>query len=132
MINLDRRQVPRPAVRHDNMKPKQPGEDDPNLRQILSQWRIEAPLPPRFPETVWKRIEAEAYTPARVSVWQALVGLTEGLFARPAFAAACVAVFLAVGLGAGWVQAREQTTRVDESLSTRYVQSVDPYQAPRQ
>lgn len=114
------------------MKPNQTGEDDPNLRRLLSQWRVETPLPPRFQEAVWKRIEAEESTPARVSVWQALVGVTEGLFARPAFAVACVAVFLAVGLGAGWAQAREQTARVDESLSTRYVQSVDPYQAPRQ
>ena len=44
---------------------------------------------------------------------------------------AYVMVLLFVGAGTGIWQARSQTARLHDELSTRYVQTVDPYQKPR-
>jgi hypothetical protein len=50
---------------------------------------------------------------------------------RPALAASYVALLLAVGVSAGWAQARQETARVRDELGQRYVRVLDPYQAPR-
>ena len=50
---------------------------------------------------------------------------------RPALATAYVAVLLAIGATAGWAQARQESERVSDALSVRYVRLLDPYQAPR-
>jgi hypothetical protein len=111
------------------MNPPQPNDDDAKLRKALREWQVDAGLPPRFQEAVWRRIAASE---TRTSgTWQNLLDAIRSMFARPAVAAVWVAVFMVAGISVGWMQARERVARIDVSLSTRYVQSVDPYQRPR-
>lgn len=112
------------------MKPNQPSETDAPLHELLAQWKVEAALPPRFQEQVWKRIgQAEARKPqgrfAMLAQW------IDSAFRRPVLASAYVAVLLTVGLGAGYWQAQDALARSQSEMRIRYVQLVDPYQAPR-
>ncbi|MEK7686518.1 MAG: hypothetical protein AAB466_13965 [Verrucomicrobiota bacterium] len=112
------------------MKPKHPGENDEPLRKLLRDWPVSAPLPPRFPEAVWLRIErAESQAPP--APWAELLAWIERAFARPSLAVAYVSLLLLAGLVAGSWQARLETVRVHDTLGQRYVQMVDPYQTPR-
>ena len=84
------------------------------------------PLPPRFQEQVWKRIE-RAEAPG-VSLAEALRTRLAEWFAQPAFAVAYVTVLIVAGLAIGFKQAQDKTAKWDRQLEARYVQSVDPYQ----
>jgi len=109
----------------------EPEGDDEVLRKVLKEWRTDAPLPPRFQEGVWRRIE-RLRDPIAPSLWAMLVQWAGAALARPALATSYVAVLLAIGMTVGWVQARQNTTRVRDALGERYVRVLDPYQAPRQ
>jgi hypothetical protein len=100
------------------------------LEQTLQEWRVTTPLPPRFQEQVWKRIE-RAEVPS-ISVSDALWAWLAVTFARPALAVAYVSVLLVVGLAFGFVQANAKAANLDRQLEARYVQSVDPYQRSHQ
>lgn len=113
------------------MKPTDPVNQDEPLRKVLKEWRSEAPLPPRFQEQVWQRIEL-AQTRTAPSAWAVLAHWVGTMLPRPALAASYVAVLLTIGVTAGWAQARQETTRVKDELGQRYVRVLDPYQAPRQ
>jgi hypothetical protein len=106
------------------------GENDKPLHELLAQWKVEASLPPRFQEQVWKRIDrVEAQKPQRSLA--AFAHWIDAAFRRPALVCAYVAVLLFVGLGAGYWQAQGTMAHSRSELLARYVQSVDPYQAPR-
>jgi hypothetical protein len=108
----------------------QPNEDNEKLSKLLGEWKVEASLPPRFQEQVWRRIErADAHF--EVNLWRAFTRWVEATFARPALALSYVAVLLLVGLATGYVQAQDQSEQAEARWRTAYVQSVDPYQAPR-
>ena len=112
------------------MKKPEPIGDDVNLCQTLHEWKVDASLPPRFHEQVWKRIDqAEARKPQ--SSLAALSHWIDAAFRRPALACVYVAVLLFVGLGAGYWQAQGAMAQSQSELRARYVQSVDPYRAPR-
>ena len=112
------------------MKPTNPSEKDRQLSGVMREWKSELPLPPRFQEGVWRRIEG-AQAPTKLSVLATASHWLGTLLARPAMATAYVAVLLAVGATAGWTQAHQTNTRVKGELGQRYVQVLDPYQAPR-
>ena len=112
------------------MKTNQPSNQDESLRKVLREWRSDVPLPPRFQESVWRRIEREQAAVAP-SLWTLVSHWLGSVFPRPALAAAYVAMLLAVGGTAGWAQARQENARVKDELGHRYVRSLDPYQAPR-
>lgn len=115
------------------MKENEPQHDE-ALRKLLKEWRADACLPPRFQETVWQRIEQAEHLrrPAVPSVWATINHWISTALARPAFAASYVAILLAIGVTAGWAQARQETTHVKDKLGQRYVRALDPYLAPRQ
>jgi hypothetical protein len=91
---------------------------------------VDTPLPPRFQEQVWHRVaraEAQVEPSWRSLLWRFLeAGLT-----RPRVAYVYIAVFLGLGLGMGAWAAQRENDRLDATLGSRYVQSVDPYHAPR-
>jgi hypothetical protein len=112
------------------MKTENSNENDAPLRALLQEWKPEASLPPRFQEQVWRRLE-RAQSPAVSSVWVIIAHWVGTMLPRPALAASYVALLLAVGVSAGWAQARQETARVRDELGQRYVRVLDPYQAPR-
>ena len=112
------------------MPDNRPSEKDEALSKVLKTWKPEAQLPPRFQESVWRRIESvEPVCPpglARVlAVW------IEKTFSRPSLAASYVAILLFAGVGAGFWHAEGKTAHAQSEWRTRYVQSIDPYQMPR-
>ncbi len=111
------------------MKPSIPSRDDEALRGLLREWKVATPLPPRFQEQVWRRIESEgADAIAAPSPWSRLQNWIDSVLPRPALAVAYIVVLLATGAGMGWTQAQRETSHVSEVLSLRYVKSVDPAQ----
>jgi len=94
---------------------------DARLRAVLRESSPSPPLPPRFQEGVWRRIEsAEAGQAAETSGWlDALV-----MWAlRPKFAVAAVTALVLVGVLLG-VQQGVQTARQD--AQARYLAAVSP------
>jgi hypothetical protein len=112
------------------MKPKRPSENPEPVRKVLQEWKVTTPLPPRFQEQVWQRIE-RAQTRAILSVWTVIAHWVGTVLPRPALAACYVAVLLTIGGTVGWAQARQETARVKVELGQRYVRVLDPYLAPR-
>jgi hypothetical protein len=104
-----------------------PDKDEP-LRKVLREWVVDTPLPSRFQEQVWRRIERAEVKPEQ-SLWLWLAQQLEALVPRPRFAMAYLSVFLVVGVAAGAVAAQRKTNKLDSELSQRYVQSIDPYRA---
>jgi len=112
------------------MPENRPSEKEEALSRLLRTWKAEAALPPRFQEAVWNRIaSAEAGHPP--SLWQAAIVWVERTLGRPALAVSYVAVLLFAGLGAGYWHGEGKTARAASEWRTRYVQTVDPYQMPR-
>jgi len=101
------------------------------LKELLCQWKAETPLPPRFQETVWQRIE-RAQTSAPPSLWSVVSHWIGTMLPRPALAGSYVALLLVGGVTVGWAQARQDAARVKDELSERYLRVLDPYQTPRQ
>ena len=105
------------------MKQENPKNEDPQLTGLLKSWQVNDPLPPRFQECVWKRIEsAEAPALERRS-WLA------ALFLQPAFATVAATLLVLAGLTGGYVRANQDAARMDEQLAHRYVASMNPYAA---
>lgn len=105
-------------------------EDDAKLSELLRECKVEVSLPPRFQEQVWRRI-ARAEAQSKVSLWRALTHWVESTFNRPALAVSYVAVLLFVGLTTGYLQAQDKSAQAEARWRTTYVQTVDPYQVPR-
>ena len=113
-----------------NMKPNQEPENDRQLRKTLGEWVVNTELPPRFQEQLWQRI-ARAEALVKPSLWQLWQEWIESTFSRPALAMSYIVVLLSAGLGAGYWQAQDKSAQAQSQWRARYVQSVDPYQAPR-
>ena len=114
------------------MKSDKP-EGEEAFRNLLKEWRTDAALPPRFQEQVWRRIERlQPQTPGMPSFWNAFAHWISAALSRPALAGSYIAMLLAIGISAGWSQARQETARVKDELGQRYVRVLDPYLTPRQ
>lgn len=110
------------------MKPNPDPESDERLRALLRSWVVDAPLPPRFQEQVWRRIERAELRPES-PIWAVILRLVEVVLPRPKVAFAYVSVLLALGITAGAWAAQVKTNHTETSLGSRYVQSIDPYKA---
>ncbi|HVM47964.1 MAG TPA: hypothetical protein VMU04_08050 [Candidatus Acidoferrum sp.] len=111
------------------MKPQDTPQSDEALSRVLRQWNVQAQLPPRFQEQVWRRIEqseSPAHAPAWLRLWQRL----GAALARPSLAVSYVTVLLLAGLLAGFWQAHATRVQTGEEMGARYVQLVDPFQSP--
>ncbi len=111
------------------MNTKPTNESDPVLSALLREWNLSDPLPPRFQEQVWKRIERAGPRPVSTgSPWSLLTEWVNAMLPRPALALACATGLLLVGGAAGWAQARHEAAHVGEELEALYLRVVDPYQ----
>jgi hypothetical protein len=102
-------------------------DEESRLNQLLREWQVGEPLPPRFQEQVWQRIDRARSEP-RLGVLGWLAQWVESLVPRPRFAVAYVAVLLAFGLAGGAWTAQRTNHRLNSELGKKYVQSIDPYQ----
>jgi hypothetical protein len=105
--------------------------NDPGLDTVLRQWSVDTSLPPRFQEQVWQRIE-KAEIPQEANLSVLLKRLIEVVVPRPRFAYAYLTVLLVSGVAAGSLAAQLKASRLESELSTRYVQSIDPYRSETQ
>jgi hypothetical protein len=111
------------------MKPESPMQSDPELRQVLHEWNVKAPLPPRFQEQVWRRIE-RAETQVQVPAWRLVWQRVAAALTRPTPAISYMTVLLLAGLLAGYWQARLTRAQTDEQMGTRYVQLISMFENP--
>ncbi len=112
------------------MKTEAQFEQDAGLIALLRECKVAVALPPRFQEGVWRRIARLEQEPSGFAAWWAAFNRwIDAWLPRPALAVSYVAILLVIDAGAGWAQARQEKARVSSELSSRYVQSVDPYQA---
>ena len=112
---------------------KSESENPEPLRRVMREWHVAEPLPPRFQEGVWRRIqqaEANAAPMATTSGLTLFKAWLAAVLPRPAVAVAYLSVLLVAGMASGYWQARRTTAHLDNELGSRYVQSVDPYQKP--
>ena len=100
------------------------------MRKFLREWRVDATLPPRFQEQVWKKIES-AETKRGANLFGAVRQWLDRTLTRPVLAGSYLAVFLVIGVSAGCQQGQAKSEQIKSQLQTRYVQMVDPYQTPR-
>ena len=114
-----------------NMNEHEPISDNESLSKTLREWKVSASLPPRFQEQVWQRIARSRPQLAQRSRWEALVQWVETAFSRPALAVSYVTVLLFAGVSTGYWQAQGKAGRAVAQGRMLYVQSVDPFKAPR-
>ncbi len=104
---------------------------DAALNRTLRSWKVETPFPPRFNEQVWKRVAAAEAAIAETSPWKAARLWLEQLTLKPVFAATYAIALVVLGIAGGAWHAQLSDEQEARSMSTRYVQMVDPYQMPR-
>lgn len=104
-------------------------EPEERLEQVLSAWTVDSPLPPRFQEQVWRRI-AQAENQPRSALRAGLARLVAVALPRPRFAVAYLGILLGVGIATGSWVAQLKTDHLNADLGSRYIQTIDPYQAP--
>lgn len=93
--------------------------DDPKLATLLRQERVSPPLPPRFQENVWRRIEANA-VPVKSGSW---LDALAALMLRPRFAYATVTALVMAGALLG---AHQGAHLAKQDAQARYVALVAP------
>ena len=94
--------------------------EDVQLQNLLRSNRPMPPLPPRFQQGVWRRIE-NAEAPVKAASW--LDALTN-LVLRPRFALAAAAVMLLAGVFAGTWEGRDLARH---EAQMNYFASVAPH-----
>jgi hypothetical protein len=102
--------------------------EDQSLRKALDQWKIDKPLPPRFQQEVWRRLDQKTRTP---TVWKAWQIWLESIFAKKSVALSYITVLLLAGLTVGYFQGKAHERSWREQWAQQYVQSLDPEQRPR-
>ena len=103
--------------------------DDDGLHELLKSWHVDASLPPRFRENVWRKIAREtASNPSRWrSGWNEFVSGCAAVLQRPAGAIAYLLTLMVVGTGLGYWQAERYSGHREATWRAAYVQSVNPY-----
>lgn len=94
--------------------------EDPQVSALLRQARVSPGLPPRFQQSVWRRIE-DAEAPAKSESW---LDALANLILRPRFAMTAAAAMLLAGVLTGTLEGR-QTARHDAEMN--YIESVVPH-----
>jgi hypothetical protein len=106
------------------MNTNQRGDDE--LNAVLREWVVDSAPPTRFEEQVWRRI-ARVRTSGAPTFGEWL----ESLFNRPALAISYITILLVAGAMTGLWRVKYKSAESETQWRARYVQSVDPYQMPR-
>jgi hypothetical protein len=101
-----------------------------SLDALLQMWRMDIPLPPRFQANVWRRIVREEARTEAV-LWQRFSRWVQTVLSHRGAAMSYVAILMFAGLTSGYFHAQRESAQATSRWQTIYVQSVDPYQAPR-
>ncbi len=104
-------------MRNENINP-----EDAKLGALLRESRGALPLPPRFKESVWRRIE-DAEAPTRATGNLAWLDALAALVLRPRFALAAAAVLIVAGATLG---VREGNQMAHQDAQARYLAAVAP------
>ncbi len=106
--------------------------NDEDLSRLLQSWRVDTPLPPRFKEGVWRRIEREnAPSPSLwQQCWEVFVGRAAGVLRQPVGAATYLLALLIAGAGMGYWSSARFANHTEETWRSAYVQAVNPYSTP--
>ncbi|MDE3098393.1 MAG: hypothetical protein KGJ88_02875 [Verrucomicrobiota bacterium] len=96
-----------------------PNPEDAKLSGLLREARVSPPLPPRFQERVWRRIEA-GETPATSGSWLDALAI---LVLRPRFACATVTALMLAGIVLG---TRQGAQIAKQDAQARYVAMAAP------
>jgi len=104
------------------MKPSHLEPDDPRLGALLRESRPSPPLPPRFQENVWRRIE-KAEGPMKAEAGATWLDVLAARVLRPRFAFAAAAALVLAGMLLG-SHAGTQMARQDSEA--RYIAVVAP------
>ena len=96
--------------------------DEPRLGALLRAARATPSLPPRFQESVWRRIDDAARRdfPTGAGNW---LNPLAGWILRPQRALATAAVLVLAGIGLGWHQGEH---RAQHDAQARYLTAVAP------
>ena len=101
------------------MKNENPNPDDATRGALLATASVPPPLPPRFQENVWRRIENSEATAKSTSWLDALVAL----ILRPKIAFGALALLLFTG---GWLGVHEGAQVARHDAQARYLAVVAP------
>jgi hypothetical protein len=104
------------------MKIQTQPSDDGRLRALLRESRPAPPLPPRFQESVWHRIE-HAQAPSQNVSWAEWLDRAAAWLLRPRLALAGVAAMLLVGISIGVLQGG---SLANELAKQQYLAAVSP------
>jgi hypothetical protein len=96
------------------------------LRTVVREARPSPPLPPRFQESVWRRIES-AKTPGPSFSLAGWFDQAAGWLLRPRLAMAGVAAMLLIGISIGVVQGG---SLAHDLARQRYIAAVSPLTSP--
>lgn len=110
------------------MSTKTPNQDRDPLDELLKSWKVEAALPPRFQEEVWRRIaRAEQRSASPISGWlSGLAGLLASHLRRPIGTAVYLSTLLIVGSLAGIWRSDRKVDQTEIAWRTAYLQAVAP------
>jgi hypothetical protein len=98
------------------------------LGDLLQSWKVATPLPPRFQERVWSRIDrAEARpVPGPADWWAGLVEFVTRTLRQPLGATAYVSAFLVAGVALGYWGSEHYAQQTEAAWRTAYLHSVTP------
>lgn len=102
---------------------KQPELNDEPLRALLREARPAQPLPPRFQESVWRRIENEDAVPTAIAAPFGWLQRWAERLLLPRFALGGLALLLVAGGLTGFVSSADV---VKQQAQERYLSAVAP------
>jgi hypothetical protein len=112
------------------MKAHDPRADsDPKLRALLRESLPPSALPPRFAESVWRRIERSEALDKAAPPGASWLDHLAAVLLRPKLALAVAAVVLAVSAALGFLTAAGDA---QEAARDTYLTAVTPYAKPPQ
>ncbi len=111
------------------MSTRTPNQNRDPLDDLLKSWKVEATLPARFQDEVWRRIARAEERSASLSISTWLLGLTARLASvlrRPIGAAIYLSTFLVVGSLTGVWRSDRTADQTEMAWRAAYLQAVVP------